>query len=497
MPPCWAAGSAGRSWHPWHHGPGANSTAPLRSWVEADIIQLVSGGSEQDYRFRSPLIRDAARGTLLRKRRRELHRRAGQLLERIYPATSDSEPELLAYHFMKAGLPERAIAYLLRAAERAIAHYANGVAINHLERALELLPELPETPKRKQDELLCRLSLGAAVMSHRGHGAEGVGANFARAKALAEEVGDSQAVFRALRGLCLHHLVRSELQSATTLAQQASALADRISDRPSAMEGHRLVGGSALFTGAFDIAEKHLRRVLASDRVGSDASLVAAFGQDPGVVAGAQLAWTLWITGRAAEATTIMADADASARRLGHPLTMALAAFYATALHALQGDADAALTHAAVCRELARGQGLPSFSALALVARGSAMNAAGHWLEAAEQLRQGLALWRDIGSRLAVSLFAGDLVSALMAAGQLAEARATLDEAGELVRSSGQIFWQSELLRLGGRLMLAADPGATAAAREQFETALAVAQRQGATALAARVRTQLDQLAPA
>ena len=55
------------------------------------------------YAFRHALIQDAAYGTLLRERRRELHRRAAEAIERLRPEVAEREPEVLAHHRAEAG----------------------------------------------------------------------------------------------------------------------------------------------------------------------------------------------------------------------------------------------------------------------------------------------------------------------------------------------------------------------------------------------------------
>ena len=462
----------------------------------ADIIHRVPGGAEPAYSFRTPLIRDAARETLLRSRRRELHRRTAQMLERVYPATSRNEPELLAYHYMKAGLAERSVAFWRRAAQRALARHANGVAIGHLQRALELLAELPETAARKRDELDCRTALGTALMTFHSYAVDGVGANFARAHALAEEIGDDNACFRALRGLCLHNLGRAEHQQATALAAQAAALAARTMDPPCEMEGHRLVGTCAFFTGGFAASEDHLRQVMARYEAGRDRPLAGTLGQDPRVMSGAYLAWTQWITGRTDAALATMAAAVALSGEIGHPLTTMLAEVFATVLHCLNGDPAAARRHAAACQALAGREGLPYFTAFARVAEGSALAADACYAEAIEPLRRGMALWRGTGSRLCTTLFTGTLASALMAVGRLDEAAAALHEAQGLV-AAGERFWEAELQRLDGMLQLATVANGTKAAEARFEAAAATAQQQNRYSTSTATASDMSYAIPA
>ncbi len=140
----------------------------IAEMIETDVIRPVPGHGG-DYDFCYPLLREVAYESLLLTKRRKLHRRAAQLLERVYPATAEREPELLAHHYAGAGVNDRAIAYGWRAAERAMAGRAFGIAISQLKRVLVLLPTLPESDERVESEKRCRAMLGRALAGFRGY----------------------------------------------------------------------------------------------------------------------------------------------------------------------------------------------------------------------------------------------------------------------------------------------------------------------------------------
>src|SRR4029077_12903029 len=67
------------------------------------------------YLFKHGLVQDAAYSTLLRERRRLLHRRIAEILETQFPDTAESQPELIARHCTEAGLVEEAVAFWAKA----------------------------------------------------------------------------------------------------------------------------------------------------------------------------------------------------------------------------------------------------------------------------------------------------------------------------------------------------------------------------------------------
>lgn len=86
--------------------------------------------------FRHALTHDVAYAGLLATRRRELHRLAGEALERLHAGRLEEAYGRLGYHFSRAGDDVRAVEYLARAAERALQAYSNESAAEALELAL-------------------------------------------------------------------------------------------------------------------------------------------------------------------------------------------------------------------------------------------------------------------------------------------------------------------------------------------------------------------------
>src|SRR5262249_52349751 len=143
------------------------------------------------YFFKHALIQDMAYQSLLKSTRQQLHQQiAGTLAER-FPATKETQPELLAHHYTEAGLSEQAIPYWQQAAQQAVRRSANIEAVAHFTRGLELLKALPDTPERAQQELTLQLALGDPLMVTQGWAAPEVGYVYARARALCKQMGET------------------------------------------------------------------------------------------------------------------------------------------------------------------------------------------------------------------------------------------------------------------------------------------------------------------
>ncbi len=92
---------------------------------------------ELEYIFKHELARDAAYSSVLRRKRRELHRDVGEAIEALFPDNLEENAYRLAYHFAEAGDDERAVKYYTMAADSAAEIYANAEAAAHYGRAID------------------------------------------------------------------------------------------------------------------------------------------------------------------------------------------------------------------------------------------------------------------------------------------------------------------------------------------------------------------------
>ena len=100
---------------------------------------------EREYSFKHAITHDVAYNSLLVSRRKELHKRAAEAIEALFPDRLDELSPTLGYHFERAEAREKAIHYLRKAAERAQATFANTEAIGFYRAAIaQIKPLLAE-----------------------------------------------------------------------------------------------------------------------------------------------------------------------------------------------------------------------------------------------------------------------------------------------------------------------------------------------------------------
>ncbi|HZB44667.1 MAG TPA: AAA family ATPase, partial [Pyrinomonadaceae bacterium] len=106
--------------------------------------ELPDGSLATRYRFAHALYQNVLYGDLVSKRRRLLHRQAGELLERHYGTQSPRIAAQLAVHFERGHDHARAVEYLARAGDNAANLYASSEAADNYGRAIELAGKLPD-----------------------------------------------------------------------------------------------------------------------------------------------------------------------------------------------------------------------------------------------------------------------------------------------------------------------------------------------------------------
>jgi class 3 adenylate cyclase len=108
-----------------------------RDLIRRETTSLIK--DEQQFAFNHVLIRDAAYETLPRKRRQEMHAAVAEFLEEKVSLEGESVA-VLARHWRAAGQPERAIPYLVAAAEQAGRGWAKDQAVALYAEAVKCAP---------------------------------------------------------------------------------------------------------------------------------------------------------------------------------------------------------------------------------------------------------------------------------------------------------------------------------------------------------------------
>jgi predicted ATPase/class 3 adenylate cyclase len=467
--------------------------------VDAGLLFVEQSPRGVTYTFKHALIQEAAYGSLLRTTRLEYHRRIGEALVDHFSATVETAPELLAHHYTEAGMLAEAVPCWLRAGERALHASAYPEAIAHLTAGLDLLAGLPTGPERAGQELQFHLTLGPAYMAIRGYAAPEVEACYQRARELCRELGDSPQLVPVLHGLWSYHIVRAQHADALALGEQVLELGAATNDEGLLVEGHMEVGWSHFFLGELGQAREHLERVLALYDHERHSSHAFTYGDNPATSARSNLAQVLWLLGDVEQSLRYSEENLAILRSMiNHPYSVAFGLDLAAVVRQYRSDAATVRALVDEALVLSESQGLAFVGAMASILKGWVLAQEGELVEGISQMRRGLAAQLATGAELARPYWLCLIAEACVETGAAREGLALLDEAEAGVEQSHERYWEAEIHRLRGRLLLAAsepaDPEVTRSAEASYRRALDVARRQGALSLELRAAISLSLL---
>ena len=458
------------------------------------LMEWPDGTVAAAYRFLHDLYCETLSARVPPSRQQRWHRQIGARKETGYGTQAPEIAAELAVHFEQGRDADRALKYLQYAADNALRRSAHADAITHLTRALALLKVLPETPEHAQQELVWQTMLGPALMATRGYAAPEVEYAYARAHELCRQVGETPQLFQALWGLWYFYLVRAELQTARELGEQLLHLAQRVQASASLLLAHRMLGQTLAFLGEFSTAHVHLERGMTLYDLEQHDAFASLYGQDQGVICRSWEALTLWSLGYPDQALQRSREALTLAQELVHPFSLAYAMCFAGMLCQLRRDVQAAQERATAEIALCTAQGFTLYLARGTILQGWARAEQGQEAAGLAQMRQGLAAYQATAAAVFQPYYLAFLAETYGKLGQAEEGLTLLGEALAAVHKTGERFYEAELYRLKGELLLVCSAAHCGEAEACFQQALLAARHQQAKSLELRAAMSLSRL---
>jgi predicted ATPase len=466
----------------------------LHRLVEAELLYQRGVSPQATYIFKHALIQDAAYASLLKSTRQHYHQRIAQVLETQFPETTEGQPELLAYHYTEAGLTGQAVAYWYKAGQRASERSAHLEAIAHLRQGLELLKTLPETSERIQREMDLLIMLGASLRATQGTGALEVGETYTRARQLCQHLDNPHQLFPVLRGLWNYYCVRAEHQTAHALGEQLLTLAQQVQDTVLLVAAHRALGTTLHNFGTAAEAHTHFTQGLALYDAQQHRASTFLYGEDAGIVCASQDAWTLWYLGYPDQALARSQEAVTLAQQNVHPFSLGLALVFAAVVHQSRREVPAVHQRAEAVINLAMEQGFQYWRAQGSILRGWTLVHQGQEQEGITQIEQGLSAYRATGAEVLRPYYLTSLAEAYGIMGQPEAGLTVLTEALMHVDTTGERWYEPEIYRLKGELLLQQSTDNATEAETCFHHALDIARTQQAKSWELRAATSLARL---
>jgi predicted ATPase len=437
-----------------------------------------------------------------------MHRRIGAREEALYGDHAREIAAELAMHFERGQDYGQAAKYLQHAAETALRRFAYQDAVALARRGLELIERLPDTPARAQQELRLCLTLGVPLIAIEGYAAPVIGTIYMRARELCRQLGDPPEVSQVLWGLWSFYLLRAELGTARDIAEEFLPMADRLSYPGLAMRGHLAMEVTYLHVGEFVGSVEHFEKALLLYDPVQHRDDAFLYTQNPGVSMRCFGAWALWFLGRPDHALQRMKEALSLAQEISEPHSLCRALLLAAILHQLLRDNRLALQCAEAAISLSGEHNLMMYQSPATITRGWAMIDQGLEETSIQNMRQDLTARRATGTELIRPHLLAQIAEALSKARQTEEGLFVLEEALTVADRTGERYYEAELYRLKGELLLmqcnralaraAQGRQATAAkssdiiqAEQCFHQSIQIARQQQAKSLELRGSTSL------
>lgn len=486
--------------HAVHPAPQSDLQQALQRLTDGELLYVRGIPPNANYRFRHALIRDAAYEALLKSRRKQLHMIVGRTIDEQFPGIKETHPEVLARHWTEADLSQQAIAQWQLAGQKAMQRSANAEAISHLTKAIDILEALPQSRSRTEQELSLQVTLGVPLMLTKGYGAPEVEKAYSRARQLYQQLGESPQFFPMLFGLWVYHRVKADYSTARELGHELVSLAQTAQDPGLLIEAYAAQGDTLSFLGELTLAREHLERAIDLYDPEKYRSHVFVYGQDPGVHALSYATLTLWLLGYPDEARKRSLQALALAQKLSHPYSLAFALIHVVHVQRFSHDIKATQKRSEELCALSEQYGFPMTLAFGVAHRGWVLAEQGKGKQGIVEIGKAIEIWSATGS----TLFFKPFLFAMLAeahgnAGSPTEGLALLTEALAVVNTTGERFWEPELYRLRGELMLQDTTNGSELmsqdeAEKCFWKAINIAHHQSARSLELRAVTSLNRL---
>lgn len=198
--------------------------AQIQYLREVSLIEAL----QNEYAFRHVLIQEATYESILIKKRAELHRKIGEIMENLYTSRVEEFAPLLAYHFYSAG-DDRSLKYDIIAGEKSARLYANAEAATHFRRALEVA----RRTNAKTDAILSLFTQLGSVLELSGRFEQAL-ETYEELEAFGRERNDRSIEMKALMAKATIYSIFSQLHNPALSEQmliQALEISREIGDR--------------------------------------------------------------------------------------------------------------------------------------------------------------------------------------------------------------------------------------------------------------------------
>jgi tetratricopeptide (TPR) repeat protein/transcriptional regulator with XRE-family HTH domain len=402
---------------------GQEKLEALTALDAACQARLLVEGSADTYQFAHDLIREAIEADLSAARRIALHQRVAEAWEQ---GSTEPPAALLAYHYGRAGDASKAVLYLERAGERALAMRAHAAAEGYYRELVRWLDDLGKSAQAAQ----AREQLGAILMTMAQYD-EALDV-LERAAESYRALDDREGWGRALAQIGSVHALRGTAEEGAARLRPALETL-RTSGLSNGALANLYVALAWLVnaTGSYDEALDGAER----------AAQLARAAQDMPLLTQAELrrGQALLMLGRLDEGARVLQEAIPLAEAAGDLRSLRFALNSLGWVHEAWGEFEQDRQYTERALDVAEQLGDPTVVAFMRCHRGGPAFNLGAWDQAGEDFERALAMTQQMGPSWAAAwppLMLGQLC---LAEGRTTLATAHLEEAITLAQRNGDL----------------------------------------------------------
>ena len=446
----------------------------LAQLIEAQLLFEHGRVPDSTYTFKHALVQDVAYESQLKSSRALVHEKIANTLVSDESIVGRSRPEVVAFHYQRAGKSEEAFEYWIRAGTNGLEAGATVETVKLLQNASGYLSTCEETEANRPSRLKYYFLRGKALNASIGAKSKDAERAFKDASIIAEKMGDTDAQIHALDsefGIIFNSGdTKRSIGPAKTMIRVGRARNHRVGT----ICGMQSMGMVMFTRGEFDQAKTYLEDALVDSKehvtgINSYPSLALMY-----------LAYTSYILGDKKKGIECCeASVESGRNEILYSLGVSLG--NSCYLYQFADDQQNVERNATELVNLARSKGQ-----LMWLSRGLFFL---HWLSANRDKNAGslLDLEKDVeklleaNEEIEVTFFLGLAAETQMNMGQFEKAQESLDLAMQKVEKNGETFYHAELLRIQGDLIQRA--GAVSSdkkAESYYRKSLDIAKAQSA-----------------
>jgi class 3 adenylate cyclase/predicted ATPase len=453
-------------------------TKELNNLVEADILEFKDEGIHKKYVFRQVLIQDAAYNSILKSMRQKLHKKIAAALEKQFKDFVESHPQVLAYHYTRANIFNRAIEYHLKSGKLLVQQSAHREAIGQLQKGINLLKHVNDLKEKNHLELELQITLGIPLLATKGYGAEEVGNVYERARELSQMVGDIPKLFPALVGQYRFYLLRGDLKKALDISELLLSWAQTSHSSDLILEASRSVGVTLFHMGEISIGLSHLEKGIEIYNPKEHQNHAHIYGTDPSVTCLSYSALSCCLLGYEEKAFQFGKSSIKQAKKIKHPFSLVFALNHHAWLHQFYKDSEQVKQYANELVHVSEEFGFPFWEITGLFFKGWVVSQTMDMKTGIKQMEASIKAFQDTGAGSVLPYFMTALAEILFESNQPEKALKWLDRAEKRAEKNREHFFDSEIYRVRAEVTFLMEPNEKKSSESLLWRALETSRRQ-------------------